>query len=62
MRKNSRSPKEVLAAADPKVQKVVNEILSTEREFLNFKDPNSAGKEKEIAQRIRSLIEREVKR
>jgi hypothetical protein len=64
MSERGKSPKQILEAASPKARKVVNEILSIEHEYQSFRDLGSRGsdKEKEIAQRIKQLIEREVKR
>ena len=63
MSENNKSPKQVLEAASPKARKVVNEILSIEHEFQSYRNPGAVGSvEKEIAARIKQLIEREVKR
>jgi hypothetical protein len=58
------SPKQILESASPKARKVVNEILSIEHEYQSYRELGSRGsdKEKEIAQRIKQLIEREIKR
>ncbi len=54
-----RSPKEILEAASPKVRKTVNEILAIEHEYQNYRNPRPV--EKEIAQRIKKLVDREFK-
>lgn len=62
MNERNKSPKEVLDSASPRVKKAVNEILKQEQEFQGYKNTASAGKDKEIAQRIRQVIEREYQR
>lgn len=62
MSEHGKSPKQILKAASSRVRKVVNEILSIEHEFQNYRNLGSAGHvEKEIAQRIKQLIKCEVK-
>lgn len=63
MSENGHSPKQILEAASPKVRKTVNEILGIEHEYQSYRNLGAAGTvEKEIAQRIKQLIDREVKR
>ena len=63
MSTNSRTPKQILEAASPKARKVVNEILSIEHEYQSYRNLGAAGDvEKEIAKRMKQLIEREMKR
>ena len=62
MSERGNSPKQILESASPKARKVVNEILSIEHEYQSYRDSRGSDKEKEIAQRIKQLIEREVKR
>lgn len=62
MSNNGKSPKQILESASPGVRKTVNEILAIEREYQSYRNLGAAGTvEKEIAQRIKQLIEREVK-
>ena len=57
------SPREVLNSASPNVRKTVNEILEIEQEYQNYKNLSSvASVEKEIGQRIKQLVEREVRK
>lgn len=63
MSERTKSPKQILESASPKARKVVNEILSIEHEYQSYRNIGAAGSvEKEIAARIKQLIEREVKR
>ena len=63
MSERTKSPKQILEAASTKARKVVNEILSIEHEYQSYLNTGAAGSvEKEIAARIKQLIEREVKR
>lgn len=56
-------PREILEAASPRVRKTVNEILEIENEYQSYRNLGSAGSvEREIAQRIKQLIDREVKK
>lgn len=56
------TPREILSSASTKVQKTVNEILKIENEYQNYRNLSSVSSaEKEIGQRIKQLIEREVK-
>jgi len=57
------TPREVLSSASPNVRRTVNEILEIEHEYHNYKNLSSVSSvEKEIGQRIKQLIEREVKK
>ncbi len=63
MSKQNLSPREILEAASPRVRKTVNEILEIQHEYQSYRNLSSAGSvEKEIAQRIKQLIDREVKK
>ncbi|THD81398.1 hypothetical protein E7811_15865 [Aliigemmobacter aestuarii] len=63
MSSDKLSPREILQAASPRVRTTVNEILEIEHEYHSYRNLSSAGSvEKEIAQRIKQLIEREVKK
>ena len=63
MSSNKLSPREILEAASPRVRTTVNEILEIEHEYHSYRNLGSAGSvEKEIAQRIKQLVEREVKK
>jgi len=63
MSNGNLSPREILQAASPRVRTTVNEILEIEHEYQSYRNLSSAGGvEKEIAQRIKQLIEREVKK
>lgn len=63
MNSHKLSPREVLHAASPRVRSTVNEILEVEHEYQSYRNLSSAvSVEKEIAQRIKQLIEREVKK
>jgi hypothetical protein len=63
MSSDQLSPREILQAASPRVRTTVNEILEIEHEYHSYRNLSSAGSvEREIAQRIKQLIEREVKK
>ena len=63
MSSDNLSPRDILKAASPRVRTTVNEILEIEHEYQSYRNLSSAGSvEKEIAQRIKQLIEREVKK
>ena len=63
MSSDNLSPREILKSASPRVRTTVNEILEIEHEYQSYRNLSSAGSvEKEIAQRIKQLIEREVKK
>lgn len=63
MSSENLSPREILQAASPRVRTTVNEILEIEHEYHSYRNLGSAGGvEREIAQRIKQLIEREVKK
>ncbi|MCP1676640.1 tryptophan synthase alpha subunit [Natronocella acetinitrilica] len=60
--KKYMTPREILESASPNARKTVNEILEIEQEYQNYKNLQSVtGVEKEIAKRIKQLIERGVK-
>ncbi len=63
MNKKKLSPRDILGAASPRVRNTVNEILEIENEYQSYRNLSSAGSvEKEISQRIKQLIDREVKK
>jgi len=63
MSDNNKTPKQVLEAASLRTRRVVEEILVIEHEYQSYRNLGAvASVEKEIAARIKQLIEREVKR
>jgi len=60
MSSDNLSPREILEAASPHVRTTVEKILEIEHEYRSYRDLRAAGKDKEIAQRIKQLIRGEV--
>ena len=54
-----KDPKAILESTTPQVKKLVEEILSIEREYQHFQNLGKTGKNVEIQNKIIRLLERE---